>query len=333
MIEAPDQTPTAVTAFLHATLGAHVAEGLARLQDSLEQATTEEEAAAAVGVPVSHLTDPLLSALIPYRMAFRQLSVTMLASSKLHFDDDELAAAGANAKPPTTIHSSNTAEYVLRDLYDRVDPAILEPILSRPGAVESLQDFGNSSQLHHFADGSSFIRIPSGSPAKCELMRQILDAATRVDQVLKPEAAAALRGSFAKITSDMRSAMTADGQRPDNSPDFIAAVDALVDEAALGVLRHINDQPGTIIPFDSPKKVAETFVKIAKDGQWPAGYSLAIDGRPCPFPSDVEAALGVQAPLSLDGALERLRASRQASAEPAPAGVAAKPSPRKAKAC
>ena len=314
----------AVFETLAASAGEMIAAGItSRVQQAGED---EQKLAAIFGAPLNNEIDAELFAA---RVAIGQISSILNAT--LDISPEDAKAQGGDAKPQASIVLRRSPEAVLSRFFKSIDPQLLNEVLGRPGVVESIAAEESRFEINFFDDGSLLCRIDKSAENNGALFAQICDAARDPSQLAldEPDKIKAIEAQFNQLREHIaKEADLSDGAR--------AELPAIFKNAIVSLFKAISQKQIISAPFDTPAELVKTLASHQNsDGSWVEGVSVEANGAACPNASSLAQALGAPAPITLEGAMERLRQSREPAAATAPksaaktaAKSAAKRSPR-----
>lgn len=241
------------------------------------------------------------------RVLMAQLGPMLISVLALGAEESAIAKMGADARPPTLIVVSRSAELVLRELYEDREADFVGAILAEPGAVESIEKESSRVELRHFDDGSMLALMRADSEANTRLRRVLCERAATTAQALGKEAAENLDKAIVEITAKIAElSSTARERMPQLSRDMGLSLARSIVAATSG---------GAAVPVSHPRGLRKLLARHAdSEGRWKPGAEVSVDGEPMDDLAAVLTSLGAPPPITLDQALARqARASTAAS--------------------
>jgi hypothetical protein len=307
------QTPLQAKALFESLATATGEQLQANMGSKIEALESEEEIAAAFGFELD-INDPVAVELFPVRVAVGQIS-TILDSS-LHLSAADARAHGAGARPDVVVRIETSPEAAIERYFKTIEPSLLQSVLGRPGAVESIVPEITDMTLSFFPDGSLFCAIDKTAGNNSKIFTAICEKSTSIDQLDISDDGKKIK----KIQAQFATLRQSIAQTSAMSAQARAEMPAIFDRAIIDLFKALSLKGSMTIPYDS----TEDFAKGVKDlhtpeGQWLPGVSVKIDGVATANIQALRQGLGIEPALTLEGAMERLRQSRPPQDEPAPA--------------
>lgn len=288
---------------------------VALLSARLESCDSPAAAAKLLGIDEASLDedDDTTQAVLALTVAFRQIGSLIVSGSTLSLDPSQIEEMGANARPSVNILVSRDPERVLTDFYEHGNPEAVGRFFSRPGTAESVEADAQTIRLHYYPDGSMLAQIQSLSKPNLDLRLAMLDTARTVEEAMSAKESSELLG----VLTSAADQIAKDSELPQKAADMLPA---LINEQALALVRALAQAAAhsvcaPIADNDALMKMLNRHAEL--DGlTWKSGIGVKADGMDCATPADFKSALGMIAPASLGGALERLRLARAPQSNP-----------------